>query len=155
VDSFLALCSSLSGELPTVVEAAVDYLILSDPTCLETPQLKNAANPPVPPHLSYIQDARTSGTANSDFLTFKEHALDVHELFAASGLKQPAFEQDSTATCRSHWGDHITMNVAPETTFELDRRGRGLCGLGVRPGVMCNSAAQKDPIHQVCDFIWK
>jgi hypothetical protein len=138
-----------------VVEAAVDYLILSDPTCLETPQLKHATNPPVAPHLSYIQDARTSGASKSDLLTAKEHALDVHELFAASGLKQQAFEQDSTATCRSPWGDHITMNVAPETAFELDGRGRGLCGLGVRPGVIYNSSVQQDPIHQVCDFIWQ
>jgi hypothetical protein len=135
-----------------VVEAAVDYLICSDPTCLEPPPPDLVANPPVPPHLAYIQHARMSEFTSEEFIVAQERAIEINQLFAAGSQKQGGFQDASGKNRGRYLGNHGTRNVAA-TAYGQTGKGCGFSGLGVRPGAARNGAFP-DGLNQVCGFGW-
>lgn len=144
-DSLLALCASSSSELPTVVESAVDYLICSDPSCLEPPpHAALNAEPPLPPHLAYIQNARMHGLTDENFISAQDRAIAINALFAAGD--QGSF-QDAPGRNRGRFkGNH---NNANNNNPGIGQAGRGGLGsLGVRPGA--RAVPLPDGFTQVC-----
>lgn len=118
-DSLLALCSPPNSELelPVIVETAVDYLICSDPSCLEASALSAVLEPPTRPHLDYIRTARANeGFEFTDegFLTSQEQAIQINAQL--HGLQN--------GSCR-HGGMGGRNGAAG--------RGAGLGNMGVRP----------------------